>query len=126
LWFTQVLGNRIGRITTTGELTEYPLPTADALPNVIAPGPEPGTLVFSQQGAGKIGRITLDGRINEFALAPGSVPVGVAAGSGMDLWIAQLGTDSIARLHVMRAMGPAYGCPPAHVAGTPGGVCATG
>jgi virginiamycin B lyase len=123
LWFTQLLGNRIGRMTTDGELTEFPLPTPNARPNEIEPGPERGTLVFSQEAAGKIGRITVDGAISEYALHPDSRPLGVTAGDGMDLWIAQRAANSIARLHVVRAMGPAYGCPPPHVPSNPQGVC---
>jgi hypothetical protein len=41
----------------------------------------------------------------------------------MDLWIAQLGANSIARLHVVRAMGPAHGCPP-HGGAPKAGPCA--
>jgi virginiamycin B lyase len=29
LWFTEIHGNQIGRITTSGQITEYAIPTAD-------------------------------------------------------------------------------------------------
>ena len=40
LWFTEASGNRIGRITTSGTITEYPIPTASSYPEGIAPGPD--------------------------------------------------------------------------------------
>ena len=36
LWFTEIVGNRIGRISSTGAISEYPLPTAGSLPADIA------------------------------------------------------------------------------------------
>src|SRR6266542_1796170 len=36
LWFAEGDGNMIGRITTAGEISEYPLPTADSNPGYLA------------------------------------------------------------------------------------------
>ena len=36
LWFTENAGNRIGRISTNGEITEYIVPTSDAGLSIIA------------------------------------------------------------------------------------------
>jgi virginiamycin B lyase len=41
LWFTEDIGNKIGRITTAGVITEYPVPTANSGPGGITAGPEP-------------------------------------------------------------------------------------
>jgi virginiamycin B lyase len=41
IWFTQLAGNRIGRLTIDGGLTEYAIPTAGSSPNVIVAGPSP-------------------------------------------------------------------------------------
>jgi streptogramin lyase len=30
IWFTELFGNRIGRITTAGAITEFPVPTPDS------------------------------------------------------------------------------------------------
>lgn len=38
MWFTESRGNKIGRITSKGEITEYLLPTLDAEPLIIAKG----------------------------------------------------------------------------------------
>jgi streptogramin lyase len=40
LWFTEPVGgvNKIGRITTNGVITEFPIPTASSFPSVINKG----------------------------------------------------------------------------------------
>ena len=55
LWFTE--GNKIGRITPAGSITEFPLPKADSEPLGIAPGPD-GNLWFTEFRGNRIGRIT--------------------------------------------------------------------
>src|SRR5262245_23754173 len=35
LWFTEYLANKIGRITPSGTITEFPVPTADSRPSSI-------------------------------------------------------------------------------------------
>lgn len=54
MWFTEVFGERIGRITSTGKITEFPVgvqPSGD-----IVAGPE-GDLWFATSG-GTIGRFS--------------------------------------------------------------------
>jgi virginiamycin B lyase len=55
LWFTQWGSNRIGRITMTGEVSEYDVPTPGSEPHGIVAGPD-GALWFAEE-AGKIGRL---------------------------------------------------------------------
>src|SRR5437879_3350639 len=57
LWFTEVFGNKIGRITTGGTFTEFPLPAANSAPDGITAGPD-GALWFTEFGTNNIGRIT--------------------------------------------------------------------
>ncbi len=58
LWFTEKVGNRIGRITTAGVVTEFSTGiTASSGPFGIAAGPD-GNLWFTQVDANQIGRIT--------------------------------------------------------------------
>ena len=59
LWFTEG-ANNIGRITTSGVFTEYPIPTADSALIGIAAGVD-GALWFVEQIGNKIGRITTSG-----------------------------------------------------------------
>jgi streptogramin lyase len=40
LWFTEEWVSKMGRLTTTGALTEYPVPSAPCEPGSIANGPD--------------------------------------------------------------------------------------
>lgn len=81
LWFTESIGNRIGRITTSGEITEFVIPTPGRLPIGIVAGPD-GAIWFTENGANRIGRITISGAVTEYALphdgnaGPGTIIVG--------------------------------------------------
>jgi hypothetical protein len=70
--------------------------------------------------------MTPNGRISEFALDPDSLPVGVVAGSGMDLGSPSSERTRSRASNVVRALGPGYGCPPAHARGTPASMCESG
>jgi streptogramin lyase len=70
LWFTDrgrnINGqNLIGRITTGGSVTEFPVPTPSAEPTAIAQGAD-GNMWFTEPGADKVGRITPSGAVTEF------------------------------------------------------------
>ncbi len=67
LWFTERLVDKIGRITTAGDITEYGTGiTAGSNPVGIVAGPD-GALWFTEYTSGKIGRITTGGVVtNEY------------------------------------------------------------
>jgi streptogramin lyase len=67
LWFT-TQSNTIGRMTTAGVLTEFPVPTPAAGLGAITAGPD-GNVWFVETG--KVGRITPTGVITEFSARPG-------------------------------------------------------
>jgi len=105
LWFTEVLGNKIGRITSAGAITEYPLPTAGSEPNGIAAGPD-GALWFAEGVADRIGRTPLTerspstriGRITTVGIVTrypvptaDSIPYWIAAGPDGALWFTENG-----------------------------------
>ncbi len=110
LWFTEQAGI-IGRITPTGEITEFPLPGIwlPPVPGAIAAGPD-GNLWFTEvavvdTGAvGRIGRITTAGGITEFpvtATNPSGSAValsGIAAGPDGNLWFTKTGQNKIGRI----------------------------
>lgn len=112
LWFTEggiyqiqnaiqvgkfVGGNKIGRITTRGILTEYLIPTPSSEPDEIINGPD-GNLWFTEVGFSvstsghvtnhdQIGRITPQGRITEYPLpTTGYAPSYMTTGSDGNLW----------------------------------------
>src|SRR6266567_9030573 len=99
LWFTDS-ADKIGRITTQGQITEFALSTL-AHPMGITTGPD-GALWFTESNLDKIGRITTQGRITEFALPtfvsyPEKFPAQIIAGSDGALWFTETG-DQIGRI----------------------------
>jgi streptogramin lyase len=69
LWFTETSGNRIGRITTAGAITEFVLGPygGDTGPLNIAAGRD-GALWFTEPGANTIGRMTAAGSVTHYAV----------------------------------------------------------
>jgi virginiamycin B lyase len=95
LWFTElgpaVVGASIGRITTTGKITEFLLPSTTTLPSSITAGPD-GNLWFTETGTrngpSKIGVITPQGKIREFTL-PHSILGSITKGPEGNLWFTE-------------------------------------
>jgi virginiamycin B lyase len=97
LWFTENNADQIGRITTAGSVTEYPL-TVNAGPWGITAGPD-GALWFTETGRDKIGRITTAGAVTEYPV-PSAGPglEGITAGPDGALWFAEAGSHKIGRI----------------------------
>ncbi len=84
MWFTQPGSNQIGRITSTGVVTEFAAP-ATTLNNIVE-GPD-GNMWFTQGGADSIGRITRNGRLHTFAVGNEAYgPWDITTGSDGNLW----------------------------------------
>jgi virginiamycin B lyase len=89
LWFTES-ANKIGRITSTGVVTEFAIPTASTNPSGIVTGPD-GNLWFAENAAAKIGRLTTTGIFAEFTLPAGSLPRFPTVGPDGNLWFTDNG-----------------------------------
>src|SRR2546430_205245 len=90
LWFAEHIGNKIGRITTSGTFNEYPI-AASAFPEPIGitNGPD-GALWFTELNGNKIGRITASGAVTEFPIpTANSEPTGITTGSDGALWFGE-------------------------------------
>lgn len=74
IWFTDTGtgSSNIYRITTSGALSTFTVPTANASPEAIVTGPD-GALWFTENQAAKIGRITTSGVVTEYPLPAGTV-----------------------------------------------------
>jgi virginiamycin B lyase len=57
LWFAEYLGNKIGRITPKGVITEFGVPTTNSAPFGITIGLD-GNLWFTESQGNQIGLIT--------------------------------------------------------------------
>jgi streptogramin lyase len=98
IWFTESAGNNIGRITTSGTITEFPIPSFGSVPEGITAAPD-GNLWFAESHTSKIGRITPAGVITEFPLPfAGSQPSYLAVGSDGNLWFTEFTGDRIGRI----------------------------
>ena len=100
LWFTEESGDRIGRITPSGTVTEFSAGiTAESGPDGITAGPD-GNLWFTENFGNRIGRITPGGTVTEFnaGITPGSRPVGITAGPDGNLWFTEEFGDRIGRI----------------------------
>lgn len=90
LWFTSC--NGIGRSTTQGVVTVYPIPTTNGSPQGITNGPD-GALWFTERLGNNIGRITTAGVVTEYPIpSPDSNPWGITAGPDGALWFTEQNT----------------------------------
>jgi streptogramin lyase len=101
VWFTEENGNRIGRITPGGAITEFTAGlSSGALPSEITAGPD-GRLWFTESGTNKIGAINpATGQITEYGptTAP---PDGITAGPATDpqsLWFTEYSSGGTSRI----------------------------
>ena len=100
LWFTGVTNN-IGRITTTGSFTQYPIPAASrAQTGSITKGPD-GALWFTENnpyGYSKIVRITTTGSVTKFTLPAGDIARKITRGPDGALWFTEFDTSKIGHI----------------------------
>lgn len=101
LWFTEFLGNMIGKMSTNGQmLAEYGKTNFQPRAQIfsIIPGPG-GVLWFADSTYGKIGTITTNGVINEIALPyPTCQPYDLIVGADQALWFTEYNYNRIGRL----------------------------
>ncbi len=87
VWFTEMLGNKIGRIEPSGTIREFDVPTPSSSPNGICAGPD-DRLWFTEIGAGQVGRVSVAGSITEFNIAAPAVN-GITAGPDGNIWFTE-------------------------------------
>jgi virginiamycin B lyase len=90
----------IGRITTKGAITEYPLPgpSFGHNPYGITTGPD-GALWFTESATSQIGRISTSGEIAEYPLpTPNAWPYRITAGPDGALWFTESQANKIGRI----------------------------
>jgi hypothetical protein len=87
VWFCEQYADKIGRVTTGGVFSEFPIPTKGSNSEGIAVGPD-GALWFAESVSnGRLGRITTAGIVTEFELpVVGGLPFGVTSGPDGALW----------------------------------------
>lgn len=105
LWVTQNgATNAIARVTPSGTVTEFPIPTPNAQPLGITAGND-GAIWFTEKSANKIGRITVNGVMTEYSIpTANSQPYGIASlagacgpGHGL-IWFTEATSDKIGKI----------------------------
>jgi virginiamycin B lyase len=123
LWFSDPGRNVIGRITTAGATSSFPIPTPASGVQGIAAGPD-GNVWFTESDADQIGRLTPAGTVTEFAVpTPQSAPQQIVAGSDGALWFTERDANQIGRITTAGAVSelpiPTSGSTPVGIAAGP-------
>ncbi len=106
IWFTEQTASRIGRITTDGDVTEFPTLTPKSEPHGLTFGPD-GAIWFSERasvgpnGNGQIGRLDIQtGVVAEFPMPPltGPEPDLLVAGPDGAVWFGERNGGKLGRI----------------------------
>ena len=127
LWFTEVGGNRIGAITTAGQITEYP--NAGGQPQGIAVGPD-GALWYTAAASNSIRQIGTDGTYGAVYTIPTATsdPSDLELGPDGRLWFTETVGNKIGALNVGTGaiteynVGLTPGAEPSGIVATAGGI----
>jgi hypothetical protein len=99
LWFTEISASRIGRMTTSGAVTEFDLPGGSS-PYGIVTGSD-RSLWFTESTRDRIGQLTMAGVLTEFEIpTAGGSPTGIASGPDGNIWFTEFNGDKIGRFSV--------------------------
>jgi len=97
IWFTEYLGDRIGRSTTTGSITEFAFSAAFG-PAGLTNGPD-GNIWVCGYNSDKIARVTTAGVITEFNVPTlGSSPRSIVSGPDGNLWFTETAGNKIGKV----------------------------
>ncbi|MFH1149555.1 MAG: hypothetical protein V1748_03680 [Actinomycetota bacterium] len=89
LWFSEFPGNRIGRITPAGGITEFAVPTAGSNPEAACLGRD-GNIWFTETAGNKVGTINTAGIIKEYAVpTAAALPLGLGHGPDGSIWFTE-------------------------------------
>jgi virginiamycin B lyase len=100
IWFLQREDggyDSVGRISSSGQVSEFPIPDHESGPKSIVEGHE-GDAWFTEYFADKIGRVTPTGQITGYQLPEGSRPTGITVDGEGNIWVAESGADAIGRI----------------------------
>lgn len=84
LWFTENNADKVGRITASGQVTEFALPVGSGALGIAAGGD--GSLWIAAHGNGSIEKLTTGGTVTTYALTDQRSPYGITTGPGGAIW----------------------------------------
>jgi streptogramin lyase len=90
MWYTELMGNRVGRITMDGEFQRWEIPTPYGAPTGLKVANN-GDLLIAYWFSPKIARMTPDGHFTEWEVPAekGEVQAGLMAGPDGGVWFTQ-------------------------------------
>jgi virginiamycin B lyase len=96
LWFVETGSSTIGRITTSGQITEFAV--GGGFLAAITAGPD-GALWFTVEDQDEVGRMTTDGSVTRFPLPSRGVwPHSIVSGPDGALWFTERRSNHIGRI----------------------------
>jgi virginiamycin B lyase len=97
-WFCEDNVGQVGRIDSTGKITEYVVGASDSTPFMAALGSD-GNVWFTEVGANAVASITTKGVVTTYGLITGgAVPIGIVAAPDKNLYVAESFVDQIAQV----------------------------
>ena len=98
IWVASGASNTIARVSPSGSIAAFNIPTLGSAPYDIAAGPD-GAMWFTERQGNRIGRITVDGVITEYPIPTAlSQPYGIAAGPDGAMWFTERQGNRIGRI----------------------------
>jgi virginiamycin B lyase len=99
MWFTELTGSRIGRISQDGQLTEFQTPTLDSRPIAILSGPD-GQEWFTEEAGHAFASIDEQGTILEHPVPTAdALLAGLAFDASGGMWLNYSHPDLVARVN---------------------------
>ena len=88
---------RLGSITPTGSIREFPIPSTASGAVGIGAGPD-GNVWFTENSLDLVGKITPAGHITEYRIpTASSAPIGITKGPDGDVWFVENGANQVAK-----------------------------
>jgi len=97
LWFHEGPANKIGRITLTGKITEFSIPTPNCCSQGFLGVGRDHAVWFTEDSVQKIGRITMGGQVHEYPVPSPGFLGAITTGPDGAIWLTELGAKKIAR-----------------------------
>jgi virginiamycin B lyase len=98
LWFADHVAKAVGRLTTGGVFTKFPIPGPQGTyPWQITSGPD-GALWFTDFNGHRIGRLTTSGQVQFFPVVGEGYPDAIASGPDGNVWFTLDDEATVARI----------------------------
>jgi virginiamycin B lyase len=91
-------------MAATGQITQFPVPTANSGPFGITGGPD-GNVWFTEKAVPKLGKITPTGAVTEFPTG-GTAPYDIVTGPDNNLWMTDQGGNKLYKISNLGAATP--------------------